>query len=125
MKLKQTEDKWTRPAPKVDEPERYVDFDYVSTPKPVLRKLLAELHGDMCYYCQNEFTDTQDDALSRTIDHYHSQEYCEENGWSFLDTHGITNLVLAHKKCNARKSNRRWTVEGQRRSVQRHGWRLL
>lgn len=102
---------WSRPAPVVEEPALYAHISYAFSDRPTLISVLVELHGDMCYYCQNEFVDTENAKRSRTVDHYHSQDFCKKNDYTFEQIHGISNLVLACKSCNAIKSNRQWTQD--------------
>lgn len=93
-------------------PERYAEYNYIDTQRDVLVDALVQVYGDECFYCDIPFVDEQDHKHSRTIDHYHSQDWCRNSGRSFEETHGMENLVLAHKVCNSQKSNREWLDDG-------------
>lgn len=93
-------------------PKQYADYNYVDTQRDLLVDALVQMYGEACAYCEHEFVNEQDHKYSRTIDHYHSQDWCRRNGYSFDETHGIKNLVLAHKICNSNKSNREWLEDG-------------
>jgi len=93
-------------------PERYAGYNYVDTQRDVIVDALVQIYGDNCFYCEKDFVDEQDHRYSRTVDHYHSQDWCKKQGYSFEQTHGMQNLVLAHKVCNSQKSNREWLEDG-------------
>lgn len=97
----------------IDEvPEHYAEYNYVDTQRDLLVDALVQLYGDRCFYCPIEFTNEENHKYSRTVDHYHSQDYCKKNGFDSMATHGMKNLVLAHKVCNSNKSNREWREDG-------------
>lgn len=93
-------------------PSRYADYNYMDTQRDVLVDALVQIYGDECFYCDVEFINEENHKYSRTVDHYHSQDYCKKHGFSFIETHGIQNTVLAHKVCNSNKSNREWREDG-------------
>lgn len=93
-------------------PKGCEDYNYVDTQRDLLIDALVQMHGDNCAYCPQPFVNEQDHKFSRTIDHYHSKDFCKKNGFSFMETHGLVNLVLAHKLCNSNKSNREWQKDG-------------
>lgn len=93
-------------------PEQYKEYNYIDTQRDLLVDALVQIHGDVCSLCPQPFVDEQDHKFSRTIDHYHSQDYCKRNGFTFEETHGIQNLTLMHKVCNSNKSNREWLDDG-------------
>lgn len=93
-------------------PEGYENYNYIDTQRDLLVDALAQRDGDTCFYCHAEFVNEQDHKRSRTLDHYHSQDYCRSKGFSFEDTHGLQNLVLSCKGCNSSKSNREWLDDG-------------
>lgn len=102
-----------RAVKKISEiPEGYRGYNYVDTQRDVVVDALVQIYGDECFYCPAPFVDEQDHKYSRTVDHYHSQNWCRTQGYSFEDTHGIHNLVLAHKVCNSNKSDRVWLEDG-------------
>lgn len=90
----------------------FPDYNYVDTQRDLLVDALVQIYGDRCFYCPEKFVNEQDHKFSRTVDHYHSQDYCKKNGFSFEETHGLENLVLSHKLCNSNKSNREWLEDG-------------
>jgi hypothetical protein len=93
-------------------PDGYETYNYIETPQASLIAVLIELHGDICWYCDKPYTDIPDDKWSRTVDHFHSKDWCKKQGYDFYQTHGMTNLVMAHKGCNSTKSNREWLEDG-------------
>ena len=40
-----------------------------------------------------------------TIEHWYPQWWCKEQGWTHEEIWDLSNLKLAHKKCNARKGD--------------------
>ena len=93
-------------------PLQYAEYNYIDTQRDLLVDALVQMHGDNCAYCDKPFVNEQDHKYSRTVDHYHSQDWCKRNGLSFEETHGMGNLRLAHKVCNSTKSNRAWLDDG-------------
>lgn len=93
-------------------PDRYADYNYADTQRDILVDALVQVYGDGCFYCPAPFVNEENHKHSRTVDHYHSQDYCKKQGFDFMATHGMQNLVLAHKVCNSNKSNRAWLEDG-------------
>lgn len=92
--------------------EQFAGYNYIDTQRDLLVDALARIYGDVCFYCDCEFVNEQDHKRSRTVDHYHSQDYCKKNGYTFEQTHGLENLRLSCKSCNSNKSNREWLDDG-------------
>ena len=87
-------------------------YNYIDTQRDLLVDALARRDGDACFYCGCDFVDEQDHKRSRTVDHYHSQDFCRKNNFTFEQTHGMENLRLSCKACNSQKSNREWLDDG-------------
>lgn len=88
------------------------DLLYGEVPTREIVQALVRRDGDQCVYCDVPFAPGQDSKWSRTVDHYHSIDWCRKQGWSAQDTHGMANLRLAHRACNSVKSNREWLEDG-------------
>src|SRR5690606_2665227 len=88
------------------------DLLYGEDPTRAIVNALIRRDGDDCVYCEIPFSDDQDSKWSRTVDHYHSIDWCRKQGWSATDTHGMANLRLSHRVCNSVKSNREWLEDG-------------
>lgn len=63
---------------------------------------LREEWGPDCILCEKPF-DSDDDI---TIEHWMPQSWCKKQGWTKEQTWDLSNLRLAHKKCNAIKGDR-------------------
>lgn len=87
-------------------------INYVDDKKSDIVAALIARDGDICFYCPEPFSGDSNDKFGRTIDHYHSVDWCKRQGLPFLKIHGMENLVLAHKACNSKKSNRAWLDDG-------------
>ncbi len=92
--------------------EEVMVVHYIDTPKRETIVFLVARDGDQCAYCDVPFRDEQDHRHSRTVDHYHSIDWCRRQGWTMDKIHDAENLVLAHKMCNSVKSNRAWQEDG-------------
>lgn len=66
-------------------------------------EVLTERDGYSCYLFGCTLPFTEDNPP--TIDHFMPQEWCRRQGWTFEQINDISNLKLAHKKCNSLKSN--------------------
>lgn len=73
---------------------------------------LIRRDGYKCFYCVEPLSEDDASKYYRTVDHYHSIDWCRKKGWPGEDVHGMANLVLAHRVCNASKSNREWLEDG-------------
>lgn len=65
--------------------------------------------GDTCKYpgCGEVIDfDIKDGPWENTIDHWMPQHYGKAAGWSWEQIWDLDNLVLMHKKCNAKKGDR-------------------
>lgn len=85
---------------------------YGENPTREIVAALIRRDGDNCVYCDLPFHEDKESKWSRTVDHYHSIDWCRKQGWSAIDTHGMPNLRLSHKTCNSVKSNRTWQEDG-------------
>lgn len=78
-------------------------------PRAELVAALRERDGDQCKYpdCGNELNfEITDGPLEVTLDHWIPQWFGKENGWTWDQIWALNNLVLMHKKCNAKKGER-------------------
>lgn len=87
-------------------------MNYIDDKKSDIVAALIARDGDVCFYCPLPFDGDPNDKLGRTVDHYHSVDWGRKNGWGLLEIHGMENLVLSHKACNSKKSNRAWLPDG-------------
>jgi hypothetical protein len=62
-------------------------------------KELSERDGFFCFLCKKDFDEDP------TLDHWHPVSWCRKQGWSEQEINDISNLRLAHKKCNSKKSD--------------------
>lgn len=93
--------------------QTHKELNYLRDSKQEILAALIERDGDQCAYCEKtDFHSDPNHVNGRTIDHYHSIDFCTSEGWDSEDTHSLSNLRLACKTCNARKSNRRWLPDG-------------
>lgn len=80
----------------------YIDtLNYIESSRQDIRTALEYRDGPDCFYCGRDL-----DLENRTIDHVVSQREGRRRGWELESIHGISNLVLACKKCNAKKGDR-------------------
>lgn len=61
---------------------------------------LIDRDGDECVYCHRDFSERE-----RTIDHIYPQSKAFADGWTYEQVWDMSNLALACKPCNAKKSD--------------------
>lgn len=70
---------------------------------------LRERDGDTCAmpFCDKTLDfGVVDGPWEVTIDHWHPQWWCKQEGWTLDEIWALSNLKLAHKTCNAKKGER-------------------
>lgn len=82
-------------------------LSYIDSPRRDLVKALEKIHGPDCFYCDEPLNKD-----NRTIDHVVSQSEGKRRGWERSTIHGIDNLRLACRPCNALKGDRDLDEEG-------------
>lgn len=81
--------------------------DAVERRKETIRAL-RERDGDTCQHpdCGQKIDfSIPEGPLFATIDHWFSQSYGRQNGWTHEEIWHITNLRIMHRKCNAKKGD--------------------
>lgn len=68
---------------------------------------LIERDGDTCRYCSRDFSNRE-----RTIDHVYPQSRGFAEGWTYDQVWDLSNLALACKPCNAKKSDQLLLPDG-------------
>lgn len=80
---------------------------YTKVPRSELVRQLVERDGTMCQHPDHnhELDFEATDSREVTIDHWHSQSYGKQNGWTYEQIWDISNLKLMCKKGNAAKGD--------------------
>lgn len=82
-------------------------LNYIESSRSDIRAALEERDGPDCFYCDGEL-----DLENRTIDHVVSQREGRRRGWEVDSIHGLGNLVLCCRPCNALKGDRMLLDDG-------------
>lgn len=79
-----------------------LDILYGTVTLDEFNKVLFQVYGEKCFYCDVEFSK----EIPPTVDHYIPQVECKRRGWDAVQTHGITNCRPSCQRCNAKKADR-------------------